>query len=176
VIDINELRRMVEGADTSAWVVCVSVALTFFIASAVVLRARRKPPEFVLSPEASAAFFESETGWHPLPDSGKASDAGDRRKASRRPGNFIPVHLSDAQARARPKRAWVLDRSTGGLRIAADRELPAGVILSVKAENAPDNTPWIQVQIRSCRPNEKFFELGCQFLQTPPWSILLLFG
>jgi hypothetical protein len=159
--------------------------LTVFLISVFAIRSRREIPEpelaappepVVLTPEAATAFFETDTGWHPLPNSLTASDSKDRRKASRRPGNFVPIHLSDAQALARPKRAWVLDRSTGGLRIAVDRDLPVGVLITIRAENAPDDTPWVQVQIRSCRPADKHFELGCQFLQTPPWSVLLMFG
>jgi hypothetical protein len=35
----------------------------------------------------------------------------------------------------------------------------------------------VQVEVRNCRKiNSDEYELGCRFLRTPPWSVLLLFG
>jgi len=51
-----------------------------------------------------------------------------------------------------------------------------GGTMQVRAHNAPDTTPWVTVVIRSCRNTGKHFEVGCEFDQTPPWNVLLLFG
>ena len=53
---------------------------------------------------------------------------------------------------------------------------PQATALQVKAKHAPDNTPFVTVLVRSCRPNDDHFELGCEFEKTPPWNVLLLFG
>jgi len=69
-----------------------------------------------------------------------------------------------------------LDRSTGGLCIALATEVPRGVVLKVRAAHAPDTVGYINVIVRNCRRQEEYYEVGCEFEQTPPWNVLLLFG
>ena len=71
---------------------------------------------------------------------------------------------------------YVLDRSTGGLRLALTVAVASGITLQVRADNAPDNTPWVTVLVRNCRHAGQHYELGCEFDKTPPWNVLLLFG
>jgi hypothetical protein len=71
---------------------------------------------------------------------------------------------------------FVLDRSTGGLRILTQTSMAAGSSLQVKAANAPDTIGFVTVIVRSCRKNGNHFEIGCEFVRTPPWNVLLLFG
>jgi hypothetical protein len=71
---------------------------------------------------------------------------------------------------------YVLDRSTGGLRLALTTAVASGMTLQVRADNAPDNTPWVTVLVRNCRNAGQHYELGCEFDKTPPWNVLLLFG
>ncbi len=49
-------------------------------------------------------------------------------------------------------------------------------MLSVRAANSSRGTPWIQIEVRSCRETGEDWELGCQFVKTPSWNVLLLFG
>jgi hypothetical protein len=100
----------------------------------------------------------------------------ERRGAARRGGNPIGVLITDEEAKAEPIHGFVLDRSTGGLCISCDAEVEEGTILSVRTANAPQTAPWVQVEVKNCRRNGRDFELGCQWLRTPPWSVLLLFG
>jgi hypothetical protein len=72
--------------------------------------------------------------------------------------------------------AFVLDRSTGGLRLAVSTEIAAETVVQVRPVNAPDTVGYITVIVRSCRKNAEFYELGCEFEKTPPWNVLLLFG
>jgi hypothetical protein len=101
---------------------------------------------------------------------------GERRNSVRREGNLIPVLISDARAKAKPQQGWILDRSTGGLRIASRTEAPSGVVLSLRTADAPDTVPWVQIEVKSCVPVSDYYQLGCSFLETPPWNVLLLFG
>ena len=48
--------------------------------------------------------------------------------------------------------------------------------LAVIPLNAPSITPWVDIEVRTCRKVGDNFELGCQFVKTPNWSILLMFG
>ncbi len=100
----------------------------------------------------------------------------EKRASLRRRGNAIAVLVSNVDATAPPSSGWVIDRSMGGLCLSVDKEMPAGSILSVRTSNAPTSAPWVQVEVRNCRPVGKDWELGCQFVRTPPWSVLLLFG
>ena len=35
---------------------------------------------------------------------------------------------------------------------------------------------WSQMEVRTCRQEGTAWELGCQFVRTPSWNVLLLFG
>lgn len=100
----------------------------------------------------------------------------DRRTTVRREGQPVPVLLSSAAMPGAPEAAFVIDRSRGGLKIVSAKPLPVGSPVQVRADNAPDNVPWVTVVVRSCRENGKRHELGCEFEKTPPWNVLLLFG
>ena len=115
----------------------------------------------------------------------KAEDAFDpfttgspteQRKSYRRQGNPIEVYVAFPEQKERPRRGWVLDRSMGGLCLQTSDELKPGELLSVLPISAPNMTPWVDIEVRTCRNVQDGFELGCQFIKTPAWSILLLFG
>jgi hypothetical protein len=110
------------------------------------------------------------------PDPFVQGSAGERRATLRRGGNPVAVLIADAEARERPRYGWVLDRSMGGLGLSVDEPVSEGTILSVRAANAPPNIAWVQVAVRSCRQEGASWDLGCQFVRTPSWGVLLLFG
>jgi hypothetical protein len=103
------------------------------------------------------------------------SSSADRRSSVRREGQPVKVLLSNAVL-GHGEHAYVVDRSTGGLKIATVRPLQAGSSVQVRALNAPDTVPWITAVVRSCRGKGQHYELGCEFEVTPPWNVLLLFG
>ncbi|HET6575851.1 MAG TPA: hypothetical protein VFG68_19775 [Fimbriiglobus sp.] len=100
----------------------------------------------------------------------------DRRGAVRRDGHPVGVLVSSPTLRNGVESGFVLDRSTGGLRVALNVAVAAGIALQVKAEHAPETTPWVTVIVRNCRHAGQHYELGCEFDKTPPWNVLLLFG
>jgi hypothetical protein len=102
--------------------------------------------------------------------------AMERRRALRRRGGATPVLVSDAEVTVEPYQGWVLNRSTGGLCLAVANEVPLEVVLSILPLNAPETTPWVQVTVKECRRGESDWELSCQFVKTPPYSVLLMFG
>ena len=113
---------------------------------------------------------ECET-WEPPEGTG-----ADRRTTVRREGQAVSVILNSAVFRNKSESAFVVDRSTGGLKIICSKPVTEGSTLQVRAENAPDNIPWVTVVVRSCRESDDRYELGCEFEKTPPWNVLLLFG
>ena len=50
------------------------------------------------------------------------------------------------------------------------------MIVSVRTTDADPSTPWILVEVKRCSGRDGRWELGCQFVRTPPYSQLLLFG
>jgi hypothetical protein len=86
------------------------------------------------------------------------------------------VFVTDADGQGEPIRAVVINRSTGGLGLEIDRPLDVGLMVSVRVINAPVTVPWVQAQVRGCRQVGESWEVGCQFVKTPPWSVMLLFG
>jgi hypothetical protein len=102
--------------------------------------------------------------------------ATERRSSVRRRGKQIKVLISDAEALEAPVEGWVMDRSMGGLCLLVYRAMEPGSILSVRTAEAPQTTPWVQVEIKNCRHNTNHWVIGCQYVRTPPWGVLLLFG
>jgi hypothetical protein len=95
---------------------------------------------------------------------------GDNRRASaRRWGNPTEVHLRSALWYDR-LHGLVVNRSTGGIGIYADREIPSGTSLKVRAAEAPPSVPTVQVEVRHCRKVGKGYFLGCQFSEDVPWE------
>lgn len=106
----------------------------------------------------------------------QAGPGAERRSAPRRKGNPVPVLLTNANATLDPFQGWVLDRSTGGLRILVDQQVVIGTVLSVRPAKAHASFPWIQVKVRSCQPERSSFHLGVQFVQKPAWGEMQAFG
>jgi len=167
----------------STWAVALGIGLVsggvVFLLGRWVMLTRRKAAfeQYDYDPDAEPpATPENQTGVMEEIDPHAGGGTMDRRQALRRGGNPISVLVNDAECQGHAIKGYVLDRSTGGLCISLSAELPAGTILSVRTTNAPSALPWIQVEVRNCRPVGKDWELGCKFVSTPPWSVLLLFG
>lgn len=101
---------------------------------------------------------------------------GERRNKLRREGQPVLVHIASPAFPGETRGGWVLDRSTGGLRLRTDVPVAMGTMVQVLADNAPDTTPWVTAVVRSCKPVDEHFDIGCEFERTPPWNVLLLFG
>lgn len=100
---------------------------------------------------------------------------GERRAGNRRWGNPTEIHLLSP--------LWpdhlhglVVNRSTGGLGIFSDREIPPGTPLRVRGADAPWYVPAIEVEVRHCRKVGKGYLFGCQFNEDVPWTARVWFG
>ena len=101
----------------------------------------------------------------------------ERRGAARRGGKVTEVLISDAAGTAEPFPGLVYDRSLTGLRISVSQAVEKNMILSVRAVDGEASSDWIQVEVKRCRVRKDgCWELGCQFVRTPPYNQLLLFG
>jgi hypothetical protein len=100
----------------------------------------------------------------------------ERRASMRRQGNPVKVAVSNPASPDQPLEGLVLNRSKGGLQLSLNQAVPVGTILGVRASEATDELPWVQIRVRRCRQHNQDWILGCQFVETLPWSVLLLFG
>lgn len=101
----------------------------------------------------------------------------ERRAAVRRVGKVTHVLISNADATEEPFAGLVCDRSLTGLRISVSRAVEKNMILSVRAVEGSASSDWVQVEVKRCRVRKDgCWELGCQFVRTPPYNQLLSFG
>lgn len=151
--------------------------VAFLVLTFLFIRHRRRtdPPPDPAGVGSSATKFavdeEKVMNWEP-PEQSYA----DRRGAIRREGAPVRVVLSSPSFRNGVNDGFVVDRSTGGLRILMQTAMAPGSTLGVKAANAPDTVGFVTVIVRSCRKSTDHYEVGCEFEKTPPWNVLLLFG
>lgn len=103
-------------------------------------------------------------------------EIGERRAFIRRRGHAVSVSISNAGGDAEPFSGRVRNRSIGGLCLLVPRAVEANVILSIRTADADTKAPWVQVEVKWCRPRDDEWELGCKFVRTPPYCQLLLFG
>src|ERR1044071_7549630 len=67
------------------------------------------------------------------------ASAADRRNSLRRDGPAVEVMVMSPAFKGGSAPGYVIDRSTGGLRLALSTGMAAGTTLQVKAKHAPDN-------------------------------------
>jgi hypothetical protein len=112
-----------------------------------------------------------------VPDPFLQGPQSDRRLSPRRAGQSIKVTIQLANDEATVFEGFVMDRSMGGLRLLLERQLATNQMLNVRSTEAPQTVSWVQVQVRRVKQlPDKSFEVGCQFIRTPPWAVLLTFG
>ena len=99
----------------------------------------------------------------------------ERRAGGRRWGNPIEVHLFSDQWEGH-LHGLVVNRSTGGLGIFTDKEVPPDTPLQVRAAEAPSYVPVVKLEVRHCLKAGKAFVLGCEFREAVPWNARVWFG
>jgi hypothetical protein len=99
-----------------------------------------------------------------------AGGGDDKRSSGRRWGNPTSVRLDN------DLHGLVVNRSSGGIGIFADREIAPGTWVSVKAAEAPFDVSAVHAEVRHCRKVGKGFFLGCKFLGDVPWQVRVWFG
>src|SRR6516165_5067524 len=79
----------------------------------------------------------------------------ERRATPRRQGNVVSVTLTGLQGREHSLSGWVMNRSGGGLCLLVDEEVSPGTVLTVTPHLGLIAFEWIQVEVKSCRPERK---------------------
>ena len=147
------------------------VALAMLLVLFVVNRRRSFDPARLATAATKSVADEKAANWAP-PEQSYA----DRRGSVRRDGQVVRVVLSSSTFRNGVCDGFVIDRSTGGLKLAMSAAIAPGSTMLARVLNAPDTVGFVTLIVRSCRKNDDFFEVGTEFEKTPPWNVLLLFG
>lgn len=155
-------------ADPALWL-AVGVGLAVVLIFLIFGRRSRKGGPVVLPSAGGSPDWES-----PLPH----ARHDERRRSIRRSGLPTPILVVDSKAgkRGRAVEAYVLDRSTGGLRVAVEKPVQVGSTMLAKPGNAPEGYEWVKILIRNCREVGDYYEVGCQFESDLELSRLLMFG
>jgi hypothetical protein len=168
----NSVRLWLEGNRPVAVGGGVALLVLAFLCVHTALRRRRElNPAKLAGSGGSAVTAERALNWEPVEPS-----YADRRGAVRREGQPVRVVLAGNTFRNGAADGYVIDRSTGGLKVAAQVAVAPGSTMQVRACDAPDTIGFVTLIVRSCRKADSYFELGCEFEKTPPWNVLLLFG
>jgi hypothetical protein len=126
------------------------------------------------------ADAQAKSSADPLPDPFLPKEnSADKRKAARRQGNVIKLLCAVVTTPDDHFNGYVVDRSVTGLRLLLPGAYPIGAVLLVRPANIPPTTPWVQVEVRSCVPSTiqaDEFEVGCQFVRSPSYLTLSMFG
>jgi PilZ domain len=105
-----------------------------------------------------------------------SASAKDKRRALRRGGNRVAVLVSDGVVAGDPVGGLVLNRSRGGLCLLVRAKVDVDHLLAVRTASFPKSLPSVRLRVRHCKQVAEGWRLGCQFVDHPPWSTLLLFG
>jgi hypothetical protein len=166
---LTHLLSGLSASDPALWLALGAGFLVILLFLVMGRRKRFRGPVILPSSPAGSA------DWEALPPLARHDE---RRRSIRRGGLPTPILVVDAKGgrRAKATEAYVLDRSTGGLRLALERAYPTGSSLLAKPGNAPDGFEWVKLVVRNCREVGDYFELGCQFETDLELSRLLMFG
>jgi hypothetical protein len=100
----------------------------------------------------------------------------EKRRAHRRKGRTTEILIADKDFRNPKWRGYVIDRSALGLRLFSERPADVDDQLNVQVMRPANDMPWIEVAVIHCKPLHDGFELGCKFIHSPSWNLLLTFG
>jgi hypothetical protein len=113
---------------------------------------------------------------HPNTEPAIGLETRDNRRTPRRAGKIIEVLVAAQGETEFPRRGLVLNRSNGGLGILVHDEYSVGSMIGVMPADASRLTPWVEVEVKSCRKISDGYELGLQYLMVPPYATLVMFG
>jgi hypothetical protein len=105
----------------------------------------------------------------------QAQGGVERRAGRRRWGNPTEVHVT-LPLWPGQVHGLVINRSTGGLAILVQQEVPAGTSIKVHSVEAPRSVPFIGLEVRHCHKAGRLFLIGCQFCEEVPWNVRVWFG
>ncbi len=128
----------------------------------------RKPPAIPPAEKPNIAL--------PREDATRDGKGDERRRCPRRGGNPTRVLLAGSKGRGEQSEGMVVDRSMGGMCLLVNQQVSRGAILGVRSVHAPEHVGWVDIKAVYAREVGERWQVGCEFVETPPLSVVLLFG
>jgi two-component system OmpR family response regulator len=89
----------------------------------------------------------------------------DRRASKRRACHSTRIKVGAGMEPDHVVESWIADQADNGIQLRLPKKLgDVGALLSIRAADADDDTPWIPVQIRHMHEDGGLWVAGCQFL------------
>jgi hypothetical protein len=93
--------------------------------------------------------------------------AADERRSNRVDSeHWLSVRIKAVSLLRPESLGRLLDMSEGGLGLVSVSAFPAGALLEVRLEQSL-SAPWVPIRVKHCRPQERKWVLGCQYVGTP---------
>jgi hypothetical protein len=105
----------------------------------------------------------------------QAQWGAERRAGRRRWGNPTEVYVV-VRSWQGPVHGLVINRSTGGLAILLQQEVPAGTAIEVHSVEAPRSVPFVTLEVCHCLKAGRLFLIGGRFCEEVPWNVRVWFG
>lgn len=137
------------------------------------------PVDDDLEPEEFLSFLLSRTGGkagaavasaRPRGRTLTAKGGAERRSHRRRWGNPTEVYLNSPGLGGQ-MRGLVINRSAPGLAIFVNQEVRPGTTLAVRAVEAPNSVPPVEIEVKYCRKTRRNYVIGCHSAQGFPWNV-----
>jgi hypothetical protein len=172
---MKPLTEWFTGMNIGGTALLLAVAAGLIVLLAFILIGRRHPPRDFRPPIPLPQSPVGSADWEsPMP----TARHDERRRSIRRTGLPTPILVVEAKSgrSGHASEAYVLDRSSGGLRLALEKPYSVGALLLARPGNAPEGFQWVKLVVKSCREVSDYFETGCQFESELELGRLLMFG
>lgn len=100
----------------------------------------------------------------------------ERRRYRRRWGNPLDLTIKTTEHPIHSLHGIVVNRSERGVALLVDEAFQPKVLLDIRTSEAPEDIPWVPVQVCYCRSAGHNWLIGCRFQEDVPWKILAWFG
>jgi hypothetical protein len=99
----------------------------------------------------------------------------ERRRWFRRWGNPVQVVVRDP-LKGKSILGLVVNRSQGGVAVLLDERHQPSTVLSLRPPDAQEDMPWVKVEVKHHRRAGRQWLIGCQFVEAPPWNVVVWLG
>jgi hypothetical protein len=100
----------------------------------------------------------------------------ERRTHFRRGGHSTDIAVSHTEHLSELLRGVIVDRSAGGVSLTLPAPLEVGAVVSIRPNPSSRLSTWVQAEVCYCRRRRNEWHIGLRFIQTPPLSVLWMFG
>jgi hypothetical protein len=125
---------------------------------------------------ARHAVVVGHESWQQFEDPGFFGDPNWDRPRRFRYGNPTEVEFTSSSL-SKPGHGLVFRQSADALGVLVDQKTAIGTLLQIRSAEAPDNIPWVEVEVTSCQKVwKKNFIISCHFRCDVPWNVRVWFG